>query len=46
MNLIYFQLVSHWKLVEGVRREMEAVRRGFETVINVRDLTCFTPDEV
>lgn len=41
-----FQLVAHWELVEGVRREMEAVRRGFESIINISDLSSFTPDEV
>lgn len=46
MRNIVFQLVSHWLLVEGVRREMEAVRRGFETIIKIDDLKSFTPDEV
>lgn len=41
-----FQLVAHWLLVEGVRREMEAVRRGFETIIKIDDLSSFTPNEV
>lgn len=39
-------MVAHWQLVEGVRREMEAVRKGFETIINISDLASFTPDEV
>lgn len=45
-EVLVFQLVAHWLLVEGVRREMEAVRRGFETIIKIDDLTSFTPDEV
>uniref|UniRef100_A0A183EYZ0 E3 ubiquitin-protein ligase n=1 Tax=Gongylonema pulchrum TaxID=637853 RepID=A0A183EYZ0_9BILA len=46
-NVLQFvKLVAHWQLVEGVRREMEAVRKGFETIINISDLTCFTPDEM
>uniref|UniRef100_A0A914ZIP5 E3 ubiquitin-protein ligase n=4 Tax=Parascaris TaxID=6254 RepID=A0A914ZIP5_PARUN len=42
----YIKLVAHWELVEGVRREMEAVRRGFESIINISDLSSFTPDEM
>lgn len=42
----FIKLVTHWKLVEGVRREMDAVRRGFETIINISDLSTFTPDEM
>ncbi|OZC06632.1 hypothetical protein X798_06384 [Onchocerca flexuosa] len=46
-NVVQFvKLVAHWLLVEGVRREMEAVRRGFETIIRIDDLTSFTPDEL
>ncbi|KAK6111818.1 HECT-domain (ubiquitin-transferase) family protein [Brugia pahangi] len=46
-NVVQFvKLVTHWLLVEGVRREMEAVRRGFETIIKIDDLTSFTPDEM
>ncbi|KAM3728915.1 E3 ubiquitin-protein ligase [Dirofilaria immitis] len=46
-NVVQFvKLVAHWLLVEGVRREMEAVRRGFETIIKIDDLASFTPDEM
>ncbi|VDK88232.1 unnamed protein product [Litomosoides sigmodontis] len=46
-NVVQFvKLVAHWLLVEGVRREMEAVRRGFETIIKIDDLSSFTPNEM
>ncbi|VDN06437.1 unnamed protein product [Thelazia callipaeda] len=42
----FMKLVAHWRLVEGVKREMEAVRKGFETIIKIKDLSCFTPEEM
>ncbi|VDN51984.1 unnamed protein product [Dracunculus medinensis] len=42
----FIKLVAHWQLVEGVRREMEAVRIGFESVVNISELSIFTSEEV
>jgi len=42
----FARLVAHWRLVEGVRTEMEAVRRGFESVINTDALKIFFPVEM
>lgn len=33
-------------MIEGVRAEMEAVRRGFRLVINTNSLKIFFPDEI
>lgn len=42
----YIELVAYWKLHEGVRKEMESVRKGFEAVINPEHLKIFAPDEM
>lgn len=41
-----FKLVFYWRIVEGVRSEMEAVRRGFQLVINSESLKIFFPNEI
>ena len=40
------QLVIHWSLVEGVSRQFEAFREGFESVFPLSTLQCFYPEEV
>uniref|UniRef100_A0A915ES34 E3 ubiquitin-protein ligase n=1 Tax=Ditylenchus dipsaci TaxID=166011 RepID=A0A915ES34_9BILA len=42
----FVELVCYWRLVEGVRPEMEAVRRGLQTVVNTDSLKIFFPDEL
>ena len=47
-RLLFFclQLVIHWSLVEGVSRQFEAFREGFESVFPLSTLQCFYPEEV
>ncbi len=40
------QLVLHWTLVEGVRRQMESFREGFETLIPLSRLSSFYAEEL
>ncbi|KAG8229177.1 hypothetical protein J437_LFUL009894 [Ladona fulva] len=42
----YIKLVSHWFLVEGVSRQMEALREGFEAVFPLAQLQMFYPEEL
>ncbi|XP_044752969.1 E3 ubiquitin-protein ligase TRIP12 isoform X2 [Coccinella septempunctata] len=42
----YINLVTHWTLVEGVSRQMESLREGFETVFPLQNLRLFFPDEL
>ncbi|KAL3109775.1 hypothetical protein niasHT_012992 [Heterodera trifolii] len=42
----FMELVFNWRLVEGVRAEMEALRRGFQLIIGSDSLQIFTPDEI
>ncbi|CAG0886044.1 unnamed protein product [Darwinula stevensoni] len=37
----YLQLVCHWTLVEGVSRQMEAFKEGFEAVFPLTNLNLF-----
>ena len=39
-------MVCHWLLVEGVSRQMEALREGFETVFPLQQLQMFYPEEL
>jgi len=39
-------LICYWRLVEGVRADMDAVCRGFHQVINTEHLTIFEPGEM
>ncbi|KAK9879662.1 hypothetical protein WA026_006724 [Henosepilachna vigintioctopunctata] len=43
---LYINLVTHWMLVEGVSRQMESLREGFETVFPLQNLRLFFPDEL
>ncbi|GMT32611.1 hypothetical protein PFISCL1PPCAC_23908, partial [Pristionchus fissidentatus] len=46
-NVMQFvKLVVRWRLREGVAREMEAVRRGFCSIIDSTHLAIFTADEL
>ena len=40
------QLVVHWTLVEGVSRQMQAFKDGFESVFPLNNLSSFYPSEV
>ncbi|XP_029650609.1 E3 ubiquitin-protein ligase TRIP12 isoform X2 [Octopus sinensis] len=42
----YLQLVVHWNLVEGVSRQFEAFKEGFESVFPLSTLQCFYPEEL
>ncbi|KAK3585607.1 hypothetical protein CHS0354_004513 [Potamilus streckersoni] len=42
----YLQLVIHWSLVEGVSRQFEAFREGFESVFPLNTLNSFYPEEL
>ncbi|XP_025078831.1 E3 ubiquitin-protein ligase TRIP12-like isoform X3 [Pomacea canaliculata] len=42
----YLQLVIHWRLVEGVSRQFEAFREGFESVFPLSSLQCFYHEEL
>ena len=41
-----FQLIVHWTLVEGVRRQFESFRDGFNSIFPILHLKYFYPDEV
>ncbi|KAI4466325.1 e3 ubiquitin-protein ligase trip12 [Holotrichia oblita] len=42
----YVALVSHWVLMEGVSRQMESLREGFESVFPIQNLRMFQPEEL
>lgn len=42
----YLRLVVHWTLVEGVRKQMDAFREGFESVFPLSQLQLFYPEEL
>ncbi|EJY57371.1 AAEL017357-PA, partial [Aedes aegypti] len=42
----YISLVTHWFLVEGVSRQFEALREGFDSVFPVNRLRMFYPEEL
>lgn len=42
----YVRLVTHWYLYEGVSRQMEALREGFESVFPLHQLRMFYPEEL
>lgn len=42
----YIDLVSHWLLYEGVTKQMEAFREGFESVFPLANLKIFYPEEL
>jgi len=42
----YLGLLCHWTLVEGVSRQMESFREGFEAVLPLSHLSLFYPEEL
>lgn len=42
----YISLVTHWFLVEGVSRQFEALREGFDSVFPINRLRMFYPEEL
>ena len=42
----YVRLLVHWTLMEGVSRQMEAFREGFEQVLPLSNLSIFYPEEL
>ncbi|XP_033337253.2 E3 ubiquitin-protein ligase ctrip isoform X1 [Megalopta genalis] len=42
----YIKLVAHWFLHEGIFRQMEAFREGFESVFPLSQLRLFFPEEL
>ncbi|CAH0747219.1 unnamed protein product [Diatraea saccharalis] len=42
----YIDLVSHWLLYEGVSKQMEAFKEGFESVFPLTNLKIFYPEEL
>ena len=42
----YVRLLCHWTLVEGVNRQMEAFREGFDSVFPSSHLQVFFPEEM
>ncbi|XP_064615750.1 E3 ubiquitin-protein ligase TRIP12-like [Liolophura sinensis] len=42
----YLKLVVHWTLVEGVTRQFEAFREGFESIFSLSCLQSFYPEEL
>ncbi|RZF46921.1 hypothetical protein LSTR_LSTR013233 [Laodelphax striatellus] len=42
----YCKLVTHWYLIEGVSRQMESFREGFEVVFPQQQLSMFYPEEM
>ncbi|CAH0406076.1 unnamed protein product [Chilo suppressalis] len=42
----YIDLVTHWLLYEGVSKQMEAFREGFESVFPLTNLKIFYPEEL
>ncbi|CAF3116374.1 unnamed protein product [Rotaria sp. Silwood2] len=42
----YINLIVYWTLVEGVRRQFESFRDGFNSIFPIQHLKCFYPDEL
>lgn len=42
----YVNLLTHWTLFEGVQKQMEAFREGFEQVLPLSHLKLFYPEEL
>ena len=42
----YMNLVNYWYLYEGVSRQMESLREGFESVFPIQNLRMFQPEEL
>ncbi|CAH1114025.1 unnamed protein product [Psylliodes chrysocephalus] len=43
---LYVKLMTHWILYEGVARQMESLREGFESVFPLHNLKVFQPEEL
>lgn len=43
---LYVKLMTHWILHEGVTRQMESLREGFESVFPLQNLRVFQPEEL
>jgi len=43
---VLLQLVTQWTLLDGVHRQFEAFREGFESLFPLSTLRLFYPDEV
>ncbi|XP_059479777.1 E3 ubiquitin-protein ligase TRIP12 isoform X2 [Neocloeon triangulifer] len=43
---LYIKLVCHWFLVEGIAKQVEALRDGFEAVFPLEHLRLFYPEEL
>ena len=42
----FFKLVAHWTLNEGVSKQFQAFKEGFESVFPISSLQMFYPNEV
>lgn len=42
----YVRLLCHWTLYEGVSKQLEALREGFESVFPLSQLSVFYPEEL
>lgn len=42
----YLKLLGHWTMIEGVKRQMEAFKEGFESVFSLTQLQIFYPEEL
>ncbi|XP_050295827.1 E3 ubiquitin-protein ligase TRIP12 isoform X2 [Anthonomus grandis grandis] len=42
----YVKVMTHWMLYEGVSRQMEALKEGFDSVFPLKCLRVFQPDEL
>ena len=42
----YIDLVAHWSMVEGVRRQFQALRTGFNELFDIKKLGLFLPWEL
>ncbi|CAG9853614.1 unnamed protein product [Phyllotreta striolata] len=43
---LYIKLLTHWILYEGVVRQMESLKEGFESVFPLHNLKVFQPEEL
>lgn len=46
VDFFYLQLVNQWTLIFGVKRQLDALREGFNSVLPLSNLTSFTYSEV
>ncbi|CAG9769753.1 unnamed protein product [Ceutorhynchus assimilis] len=43
---VYVKVITHWMLYEGIARQMEALREGFDSVFPSKNLRVFQPEEL